>query len=216
LGKDELYRNLPNGIFTLLIATWNMNGRSGPCNYGDLLLPEKINFMPDLYAIGIQEAPGQGNGQEVRQLEVCLQATIGPSHVLIHSVSLGALYLVIFLRRELIWYISLPESDVYNCRAKATNIVRTKGALSISFSMFGTTFLFINTHLSAHLEKNQDRFSEYDKICRSLNLPRNLKPLKPSYFSCNVTSRFDCVFWFGDLNFRIEQDYSEAMEKLSR
>ena len=216
MGKNELDRNLPNGKVTLLVATWNMNGKTGPCNFGDLLLPDNVNFMPDLYAIGIQESPGQGNGQELRDLEIDLQATIGPSHVIIRSASLGALYLSIFLRRDLIWFISSPEYDVYNCRVKATNIVRTKGAVSISFSIFGTTFLFVNCHLPAHVKKNQERLDEYEKICQTLNLPRNLKPLKPCYLSNNVTSRFDCVFWFGDLNFRIQQNYLEVIQKLSK
>lgn len=55
----------------------------------------------DLYVVGTQESTGQR-----REWEVLLQQTLGPSHVLVHSVSLGVLYLVMFLRRDLIWYCS--------------------------------------------------------------------------------------------------------------
>jgi len=38
--------------------------------------------------------------------ELLLQQTLGPAFVLVHSASLGMIYLVLFLRRDLIWYCS--------------------------------------------------------------------------------------------------------------
>lgn len=200
----------------ILIVTWNMCGGQGPARFEHLLSPEKLDIVPEIYAIGIQESPGVASSTELRDLVVSFQASIGPNHVLLHSASLGVLSLSIFVRRDLIWYVSVPEDDFYNLRTKPTNIIKTKGAICISFALFGTTFLFVNSHLSAHIDKNQERLNEYDRICRSINLPQNLKPLKPMYISNDLTSRFDCVFWFGDLNFRIEQRYSDALKMLTR
>ena len=200
-----------------------MGNRPGPENWNEILLPSEgqgSEYLADIYAIGTQETPtttSNGGTNGIRDLTVNLQSTLGPSHVLLHSVSLGVLSLYIFIRRDLIWYVSLPEDDTYNSRSKATNMVKTKGALAISFTLFGTSLLFINCHLPAHPNRNQDRLDDYVKICRSLDLPRNLRPLKPSYQSVNdVTSRFDVVFWFGDLNFRIEQNYTEALKMLTK
>lgn len=191
-----------------------MGNRNGPDNWNEILLPSGNDYLAEIYAIGTQETCNGSNGN--RDLTVNLQATLGPSHVLLHSVSLGVLSLFIFIRRELIWYVSIPEDCVFNSRPKATNMVKTKGALAISFTLFGTSMLFLNCHLPAHANRNQDRLDDYVKICRSIDLPRNLRPLKPSYQSTDVTSRFDVVFWFGDLNFRIEQKYTDALRMLTK
>ena len=60
--------------------------------------------MPDFIVFGTQESCS-----ERFEWEVTLQETIGPSHVLLHSASLGTLLLAAFIRRDLIWYCSEPE-----------------------------------------------------------------------------------------------------------
>ena len=189
-----------------------MSSRASADDLNDLLLPESVSFVPDLYAIGIQEAPSS----DMSVMLVQMQATIGVSHVLLHSCTLGVLQLSLFLRRDLIWFCTTPEEAVFNSRPTATNLVKTKGALAISFAFFGTSFLFINSHLTAHQNKSKDRIEEYQRICNSLNLPKNLLPLNPKYESKDVTERFDCVFWFGDLNFRLDIDGQQVKSIINR
>ncbi|CAG2101595.1 unnamed protein product, partial [Medioppia subpectinata] len=196
----------------LFVVSWNMSSRMGPQNIKDLLLPESISFVPDLYAIGIQEGPSG----DINQLQIQMQATIGASHVLLHSSTLGVLHLSLFIRRDLIWYCTTPDDAFFNNRPSAANLVKTKGALGISFALFGTTFLFINSHLTAHQNKVKERIEEYMKISEALNLPKNLRPLNPRYMSRDVTARFDCVFWFGDLNFRLEISGQEMTNIINR
>lgn len=43
-----------------------------------------------------------------------------------------------------------------------------------------------------------------------------MRPLKPRYVSKDVTARFDCAFWFGDLNFRVERKFDETMKILEQ
>ena len=53
---EELDRSLVDRKARILIATWNMGGvKSLPENLDDLLLPETIQTMPDVYIIGTQE-----------------------------------------------------------------------------------------------------------------------------------------------------------------
>ncbi len=55
-----------------------------------------------------------------------LQDTLGPSHVLFHSAALGTLHQAVFLRRDLIWHCSTPETDSINVRpGKETKKKRT-------------------------------------------------------------------------------------------
>lgn len=49
---------------------------------------------------------------------------------------------------------------------------RTKGAVATSFMIFGTSFLFVTAHLTAHQEKVKERVGDVKKIAHSLDLPR--------------------------------------------
>lgn len=72
-----------------------------PDSLDDFLLPGSEEVVPELYVVGTQETTGQ-----LREWEVLLQQTLGPSHLLLSSVSLGELSLILFLRRDLLWFCS--------------------------------------------------------------------------------------------------------------
>ena len=56
LSADELERNLLEKRARILVATWNMGGaKKLSDNLDELLLPEMIQTMPDIYVIGVQE-----------------------------------------------------------------------------------------------------------------------------------------------------------------
>ncbi|GFT50101.1 inositol polyphosphate 5-phosphatase E [Nephila pilipes] len=198
LGNDELHRFFPDNQVTIFVGTWNMNGHDPPGNIDDFLLPLDIGTVPDIYVIGIQESM-----QSRLEWEVLLQTTLGPSHVLFTSSSLGVLHLCIFLRRDLIWFCSEPEEA--NVATRPGSMVKTKGAVAVCFMLFGTSFLFVNSHLTAHEQKLKERLSDYEKIISSLDLPKSI-PVRNYSHEKDVTSKFDCVFWCGDLNFRVMHD----------
>lgn len=83
--------------------------------------------------------------------------------------------MAIFLRRDLIWYASLPEDSSLSVRPGTA--FRTKGAVATALMLFGTSFLFVTAHLTAHQEKVKERVSDVRKITHSLDLPKNL-PVK--------------------------------------
>lgn len=56
LGEEELSRYFPNRKVQIFVAIWNMNGLPPPPSLDDLLLPGTIEHVPDIYAIGVQEA----------------------------------------------------------------------------------------------------------------------------------------------------------------
>ncbi|PSN30511.1 hypothetical protein C0J52_17662 [Blattella germanica] len=100
------------------------------------------------------------------------QETVGPSHLLLHSATLGTLHLAIFIRRDLLWYCSVPEESSFSVRPGTA--FKTKGAVAIAFMLFGTSFLFITSHLTAHLEKVKERIQDVRRIVRSLDLPKQI------------------------------------------
>jgi len=72
-----------------------------PTELNDLLLPEGLEHIPDIMAVGTQES-----FPERTEWEVGIQETVGPSHVLLHSAVLGTLHLAVYVRRDLIWFCS--------------------------------------------------------------------------------------------------------------
>ncbi|XP_043667312.1 inositol polyphosphate 5-phosphatase E isoform X3 [Vespula pensylvanica] len=202
LGPVELEKVLPNRELKIFVGTWNMNGQSPPKELNDFMLPSEIETIPDMLAIGTQESCSERN-----EWEAALQETLGPSHVLLTSTGLGTLHLALFLRRDLIWFCSVPEDDSFSTRTGTA--FRTKGAVALALMLFGTSFLFVTAHLTAHQDKVKERVNDIKRIVRNLDLPKDL-PTK--HKSKDVTQNFDCVFWCGDLNFRLAQPREEVIQ----
>lgn len=144
-----------------------MNGQTPPKELNDFMLPSEIHTIPDILAIGTQESCSERN-----EWEASLQETLGPSHVLLTSTSLGTLHLALFLRRELIWFCSVPEESSFSTRPGTA--FRTKGAIALAVMLFGTSFLFVTAHLTAHQDKVKERVSDIKRIVRNLDLPKDL------------------------------------------
>ncbi|XP_043260323.1 inositol polyphosphate 5-phosphatase E isoform X3 [Colletes gigas] len=202
LGPVELEKVLPNRELKIFVGTWNMNGQSPPKELNDFMLPSDIETVPDLLAIGTQESCSERN-----EWEAALQETLGPSHVLLFSTGLGTLHLALFLRRDLIWFCSIAEDANFSTRTGTA--FRTKGAVAIALMLFGTSFLFVTAHLTAHQDKVKERVNDIKRIVRNLDLP---KDLPTRHKSKDVTQNFDCVFWCGDLNFRLAQPREEVIQ----
>lgn len=201
LGADELDRYFPERLLRVYIATWNMQGRKElPESLDDFLLPSEDDFAQDLYVIGAQEG-----SPDRREWEIRLQETLGPHYVLLHSSAHGVLYLSVFIRRDLIWFCS--EVEYATVTTRIVSQIKTKGALAVSFTFFGTSFLFITSHFTSGDGKVGERILDYKKIVEGLALPRNIPDTNPYRSNpLDVTSRFDEVFWFGDFNFRLNKD----------
>ncbi|XP_057682227.1 phosphatidylinositol polyphosphate 5-phosphatase type IV isoform X2 [Corythoichthys intestinalis] len=198
LGVEELLRYFPDRRVGIYVVTWNMQGEKGlPSNLDDLLLPTDSEFAQDFYIIGVQEGC-----PDRREWETRLQECLGPHYVMLYAASHGVLYLSAFIRRDLIWFCSEVESAAVTTRIISQ--IKTKGAVALAFTFFGTSFLFITSHFTSGDAKVYERILDYNKIVEALALPKGLPDTNPYRSTASdVTTRFDQVFWFGDFNFRL-------------
>ncbi|XP_013412446.1 72 kDa inositol polyphosphate 5-phosphatase isoform X1 [Lingula anatina] len=197
MGTSELDRHLVDRQVRVFVGTWNMAEQKGhPESIDDFLLPDNIMFAPEIYVIATQEMDTDRKAWEIK-----LQETLGPQFVLLHSAIHGSLHISLFLQRELIWYCSVCEEDRVTTRAFA--MIKTKGAVVLSFTLFGTSFLFLGCHFHSDDDKEHDRVRDYNEISQGIALPRTVIT-NPYSMQKDATARFDCVFWCGDLNFRID------------
>ncbi|OXB69614.1 UNVERIFIED_CONTAM: hypothetical protein H355_005652 [Colinus virginianus] len=74
----------------------------------------------------------------------------------------------------------------------------------------GTSFGFVNCHLTSGNEKTARRNQNYLDILRLLSLGD--KQLS----SFDISLRFTHLFWFGDLNYRLDMDIQEILNYISR
>ncbi|KAM9393039.1 phosphatidylinositol polyphosphate 5-phosphatase type IV [Pholidichthys leucotaenia] len=211
LGAEELDRHFPDRKVGIYITTWNMQGEKGiPTNLDDLLLPTDSEFAQDFYIIGVQEGC-----PDRREWETRLQETLGPYYVMLYAASHGVLYITVFVRRDLIWFCSEVEHATVTTRIISQ--IKTKGAVGIAFTFFGTSFLFITSHFTSGDTKVYERILDYNKIIEALALPKGLPDTNP-YRSTpsDVTTRFDQVFWFGDFNFRLSKERVDVENLMGR
>ncbi|XP_047554760.1 phosphatidylinositol polyphosphate 5-phosphatase type IV isoform X1 [Lutra lutra] len=168
-----------------------------PPHLDELLLPAEADYAQDLYVVGVQEGCS-----DRREWETRLQETLGPRYVTLYSAAHGALYMSVLIRRDLIWFCSEVESSTVTTRI--VSHIKTKGALGVSFTFFGTSLLFITSHFTSGDGKVSERLLDYSRTVQGLALPKSVPDTNP-YRSdaADVTTRFDGVFWFGDFNFRL-------------
>lgn len=201
--REEMERYFPDHQISVFVGTWNMHEeKEVPFYLDDFLIPNAIEFLQDLYVIGLQESTSARKEWEIR-----LQETLGPSHVLMYSCSFGLLHLSVFIRRELVWFCSAVSED--NVSTRVGHMIKTKGALAVSFSIFGTSFLFIDSHFTSDEGKAMDRVNDYKTICKSLSLSPEI-PKRRSTNETDLTENFDRVFWLGDFNFRVTLERSQV------
>ncbi|XP_025905272.1 72 kDa inositol polyphosphate 5-phosphatase [Nothoprocta perdicaria] len=208
LGAEELSRYFPDRNVGIFVATWNMQGQKElPVNLDDFLLPTDPDYAQDMYVIGVQEGC-----PDRREWEIRLQETLGPHYVMLCSAAHGVLYMSVFIRRDLIWFCS--EVEYATVTTRIVSQIKTKGALGICFTFFGTSFLFITSHFTSGDSKVNERKMDYSKTIQALALPKNVPDTNPyRSSSSDVTTRFDEVFWFGDFNFRLNKD-REAVDSI--
>jgi inositol polyphosphate 5-phosphatase INPP5E len=111
--------------------------------------------------VGIQEGL-----PEFKSWEVDLQKTIGLSHVLLASEAVGTIHISIFLRRDLIWFCTKPLISRYHLRL--INSKNSKGFVGAFFCLFGSSVLFMTSHLTAgHSAESLDvRIAQLNRIYR--------------------------------------------------
>mmetsp|Transcript_28320 Transcript_28320/g.84785 ORF Transcript_28320/g.84785 Transcript_28320/m.84785 type:complete len:987 (-) Transcript_28320:101-3061(-) len=191
----------------VFIGTFNMGDEPPPDDFSSWfnclgmgsMTKDAVSY--DLYAIGTQEQKLKED--EWHQL---IRKFIGPEFEIVAKVSLQQIKLVVFIRQSLLNRISHVQTST-----AATGIANTlgnKGAAAVSMYIGTTSVCFVNCHLAASVEKITKRNENYRLILQKLQLGDK----KLSMF--DVTNQFHHVFWFGDLNYRVNLPISTVLAEL--
>uniref|UniRef100_A0A672P421 Inositol polyphosphate-5-phosphatase Jb n=1 Tax=Sinocyclocheilus grahami TaxID=75366 RepID=A0A672P421_SINGR len=124
--------------------------------------------------------------------EVCMDALSPFGYVLVSNRMQGMLLLV-FSK-----YFHLPflrGIQTQSTRTGLGGIWGNKGGVSARMNVFGHSICFLNCHLPAHMENSDQRMEDFESILQQQQFEGQA--------SMGVLDH-DVVFWFGDLNFRID------------
>nr|XP_046248316.1 phosphatidylinositol 3,4,5-trisphosphate 5-phosphatase 1 [Scatophagus argus] len=197
-------------MITVFVGTWNM-GNAGvssnidswfQCKGQGKTRDDTADHIPhDFYVIGTQEDP-TGEKEWADTVKGALRniTNISFKQVAIHT--LWNIRIVVLAKPEHENRISHIFSD--SVKTGIANTLGNKGAVGVSFMFNGTSFGFVNSHLTSGSEKKLRRNQNYVSILRFLNLgDKKLNPF-------DITHRFTHLFWLGDLNYRVELPSTEA------
>ncbi|XP_054458554.1 phosphatidylinositol 3,4,5-trisphosphate 5-phosphatase 1 [Anoplopoma fimbria] len=197
-------------MITVFVGTWNMGNASPPhgidswfqCKGQGKTRDDTADHIPhDFYVIGTQEDPlGEREWADMVKGVLRKITNISFKQVAIHT--LWNIRIVVLAKPEHENRISHVFSD--SVKTGIANTLGNKGAVGVSFMFNGTSFGFVNSHLTSGSEKKLRRNQNYTSILRFLNLgDKKLNPF-------DITHRFTHLFWLGDLNYRVEFPSTEA------
>ncbi|XP_053316907.1 phosphatidylinositol 3,4,5-trisphosphate 5-phosphatase 1 isoform X2 [Spea bombifrons] len=197
-------------MLTIFTGTWNMGAAPPPkritswfmCKGQGKTRDETADYIEyDIYVIGTQEDP-LSEKEWVDILLRSLNEITSSEYKLITIQTLWNIRIVILAKQEHEHRISHVCTN--SVKTGIANTLGNKGAVGASFMFNGTSFGFINSHLTSGSEKKLRRKQNYFNILRFLVLgDKKLSPF-------NLTHRFTHLFWLGDLNYRVQLPNSEA------
>uniref|UniRef100_A0AC11C8Q0 Inositol polyphosphate-5-phosphatase J n=1 Tax=Ovis aries TaxID=9940 RepID=A0AC11C8Q0_SHEEP len=119
---------------------------------------------------------------------------LGPfNFVLVSTVRMQGVILLLFAKYYHLPFLRDVQTDC--TRTGLGGYWGNKGGVSVRLAAFGHMLCFLNCHLPAHMDKAEQRKDNFQTI---LSLQQFQGPGAQGILD------HDLVFWFGDLNFRIE------------
>uniref|UniRef100_A0A4W3K9W3 phosphatidylinositol-3,4,5-trisphosphate 5-phosphatase n=1 Tax=Callorhinchus milii TaxID=7868 RepID=A0A4W3K9W3_CALMI len=203
-------------MISVFIGTWNMGSTQPPKSSTSWLMSKGLGrtrdettaaIPHDIYVIGTQE-----NALSDKDWVDFLRATIKDATELDFKVvatqSLWNIKIAVLIKADHENRVS--HINTSSVKTGIANTLGNKGAVGVSFLFNGTSFGFVNCHLTSGSEKVLRRNQNYLDILRLLQLGD--KQLS----SFDITLRFTHLFWLGDLNYRLDMDVQDILNHINK
>ncbi|XP_043913229.1 phosphatidylinositol 3,4,5-trisphosphate 5-phosphatase 2A-like [Protopterus annectens] len=201
---------------SIYIGTWNMGNSPPAKNIASWLtsrglgrcLDETTAYIPhDIYVFGTQEN-SLGDREWVEYLKTAIRGVTGIDFKLLATQSLWNIKIGVFVKPE--YENRISHVNTSSVKTGYANTLGNKGAVGVSFLFNGTSFGFVNCHLTSGNDKTLRRNQNHHDIVRSLLLGD--KQLS----AFDITLRFTHLFWLGDLNYRIDMDAQDILNHINK
>ena len=196
-----------NKLMSIVIGSYNVG--ESECNRENIknwLHPSTVKLQHhDLYVIGLQEVKSKLKKNWISNILAYIDDNTNEYLVLANKFLMG-IGIIIIIHHSQIAKISHIQSQTV--ATGKGNIIGNKGAAAISFQFMETTFLFVNCHLAARAERFEKRAKNFYRIVKELKIG-NIK-------NVDILHQFQHVFWFGDLNYRIEKEFNQVIQIINQ
>jgi hypothetical protein len=186
--------------FKVVVMTWNRgNSPFNRVEFQKFIMNSDLESV-HLFVIGFQECLDPKCFQEITSL---LPAFLS----FVTSEQMGAIKVGLWKSNEIVVEHVKSSKEATG----VANVLENKGgvALGVTLSKFSDnstlSLCFICAHLAAHLNFLADRNDDIYQLFARLSFQSNDQ---------DVTSQFDSVVFFGDLNYRIEGDVEEIIKSV--
>lgn len=196
----------------VLIGTYNVNGMSEKADLSKWLFPIGDKFKPDLVVLGLQEVIELNAGSILNAdytkgsfweylVKDCLNQ-YGEKYVLLRVEQMTSLIILFFAKEDKAKYVKRVEGSTK--KTGFGGMTGNKGAVAIRFEYGSTSFCFVNAHFSAGNSNVDERANDYMTINKKISFARSRK-IKDN----------DSIFWFGDLNYRVDMPNDLVRKELT-
>ncbi|KAL3998191.1 Endonuclease/Exonuclease/phosphatase family protein [Acanthocheilonema viteae] len=188
---------------SIFITTFNVNGRMPEFEDLSNWLTCGGASAPDFYVIGLQEmdlspqafimnTSARHSGWQTVIQKFLPNST---SYVLVQEVHLVGILLMIYRRIDCKVRVDDAATDVEIVPTGFPLLGRmgNKGGVAVSLQINDSCLCFVNSHFAAGQEESEKRNQDYREISQ-IRFPKSNKSLFDH----------DVIFWFGDMNFRLE------------
>jgi len=220
--------------------TYNLHGLTPTIREIENLFPNNITENYDMIVLGTQESLRSILVSifywDKSELEDLLNKHLSKfNYEKINSITLGPIHLIIYIKSKYLNDISCIGSDYIKNGFYGT--ISNKGAVYIWFKYKKISFLFINCHLAAHKNMQEQRINDFHRIIEEFkisndnvlfyNSNKNNKNNKNNnnIFDFNnfdteyikgidAINKFDVCIFLGDFNSRTELSMFEIPEEI--
>ncbi|XP_065886590.1 phosphatidylinositol 3,4,5-trisphosphate 5-phosphatase 2-like [Dysidea avara] len=214
LVRNKHNENTAVNSLSLFIGTWNMGDAPPPLRMDSWLMCEglgkpldsKATKVHDIYAIGSQECSKVKEIEWLTKIKTVLKQLTKLDYEKVAMNTLWGMRILILAKPE--HMNSISHVQMSQVRTGIGNTLGNKGAVGVSFYFGSTSFCFINSHLTSGNEKCHRRNNNFHDILKGLVGLKQKKQL--SIF--DLTLQFHHLFWFGDLNYRVDLAATDIVE----
>jgi len=186
------------------IITWNVATTQPP---SPAQLSNIFYSEADFIAFGLQEVKSQVANRIVDSLvgdswtNSIRDVLASNDYVMVHSIRLVGMLLALFCKR--VHLTSIQNIETSYTRRGLSGYWGNKGAVSIRFNFKGSSICLVNTHLTPHDNNLEKRINDYYSIIDSQTFQSE---------KISTILDHDLIFWFGDLNFRLDANSFSSKE----
>ncbi|KAI3633286.1 hypothetical protein MIR68_008233 [Amoeboaphelidium protococcarum] len=195
--REDMYTS--HAELNVFIGTWNVNDKL--CKDS---LRTWLSEQSDIYVIGLQEMDMSTESVLLTETPKQLQwlslitSNLPRKSKLLVSKQLGGLFLMIFQSAHC--KLNVDKQFVIDVKSTGVMSLANKGSIGAVIRIEGSTLCFINSHFAADTNMLERRNWEYQESRSKL--------FNGKMDVC------DYVFWFGDLNYRINLPHDQVKQLL--